>query len=617
MKSPLFRSVSRLSQNRRPYRRPDFRSLRTLAQDRGAAVGPMIAVLGVALLASAGLALDVGLHQLGNRELRAATEAAALSASMDPANATSRARDYLTRNGYDPSVLKSVTIGRYCPDIHTTWDQRFDPSGTRCPGPVNNAVRLQTSAPSRRFLTGVLGTVVVPDLAATATATAARIDEAGIAVTSGLLTVTNSLVNSVNDLLGALIGIKLRLSTADIEALMGGNVDAGKFFDALAQRTGQTGTYSELVQGTYGLGDIANAAADAAYKPATAAALRVFAGQVGNGYQVPLSGLFGLGVWKNMPVGEADAQPALRAGINAYQLLTYAVQAGPGVVDLSDAVSLVAPGSTTRIAAVATGTADRPRFSFGPAGETSVATSQLRIQLLVGIPTLDLGLVKAGANLPILLDVASAQANINAISCVNTAEQATNTRVNVNVSSDLVNAYIGNAPANFMTKQMPLIRREDITPSTILDVAGILTVKAKAAVGPVTGTGIAQQTISFGPGTSGDGTIGSPTAPGRSATVGNTAATAATVNSLLGPQGLLGTDGLDIRVLGLCLPLVCASQQSTVRNVLLPAINNALVGLLGSTADPILDNVLAALGVQLGHATVWTTGARCGVPVLI
>jgi uncharacterized membrane protein len=39
--------------------------------------------------------------------------------------------------------------------------------------------------------------------------------------------------------------------------------------------------------------------------------------------------------------------------------------------------------------------------------------------------------------------------------------------------------------------------------------------------------------------------------------------------------------------------------------------------LLGNVADPLLDNVLAALGIELGHATVWTTGVRCGVPVLI
>ena len=64
------------------------------------------------------------------------------------------------------------------------------------------------------------------------------------------------------------------------------------------------------------------AAASAADDSAPAAALPLLAGQVGNGYAVPLNGLFGLGVWKNMPVGGADEKPALRAGINAYQLFS-------------------------------------------------------------------------------------------------------------------------------------------------------------------------------------------------------------------------------------------------------------------------------------------------------
>ena len=319
------------------------RPLASLLSDREGAVAPMIAALGVSLIAAAGLALDVGLYQMDNRDLRAATEAAALAAAMNPAQAEARARDYLGRNGLDPTVLQSVTIGRYCADSALASGDRFDPGMTRCPGNgATNAVRIVTRKASRRFLTRVLGDAVsIPDLAATATA--ARIDEAGIEVSSGIVTVTNALVNSVNGLLGALVGVNLTLSTAEIEALMGGNVDAGLFFDSLARRVGHDGTYGSLTQGTYRLSDIAQAAADAAGKPATAAALRAFATQVGTGYQVPLKDLFGLGVWKNMPVGEADAAPALRAGLNAYQLVSYAVQSGPAAVDLSQAVSLLVP----------------------------------------------------------------------------------------------------------------------------------------------------------------------------------------------------------------------------------------------------------------------------------
>src|SRR5690606_31770907 len=137
---------------------------------------------------------------------------------------------------------------------------------------------------------------------------------------------------------------------------------------------------------------------EAVGNPQVASSLTSFATQIGGGYRVPLTGLFGLGVWENMPVGEADAAPALRAGINAYQLVAFAAQAGPGVIDASDAVNLLLPGNnaTAKIAALATSPAGRPRFAFGPAGEVSVGTSALRLQIeLAGIKL----------NIPALLNV--------------------------------------------------------------------------------------------------------------------------------------------------------------------------------------------------------------------
>jgi uncharacterized membrane protein len=76
-------------------------------------------------------------------------------------------------------------------------------------------------------------------------------------------------------------------------------------------------------------------------------------------------------------------------------------------------------------------------------------------------------------------------------------------------------------------------------------------------------------------------------------------------------------NGLQVKILGLCLPVVCDATAATVRSQLLSGIVNPLAGLVGTTADPLLDNLLAALGIQLGHATLWATGARCGVPVLV
>ncbi|MBO9601092.1 MAG: hypothetical protein J7496_01155 [Novosphingobium sp.] len=606
--------------------RNPLRALRRLARDERAAMAPAIAGFAVVMVASAGMALDVGLHYVDNRQLHAATEAAALAAAMSPSQAQARATNYLVHNGYEASVLKSVQVGRYCADSSLSAEQRFDTTYTRCPGNLTStAVRITTQKASRRYLSKILGGVAIPDISSTATA--ARIDEAGIAITSGLLNVSNSLVLSVNNLLGTLLGVQLNLTAADIQALMGGNVDAGLFFDKLAVRANKPAgtTYNTLVQGSYGIKDIALAAADATSNATTKAALTTFGNAVSNSYTVPLKDLFGLGVWKNMPVGEADRQPGLRAGLNAYQLLTYAVQAGPGTIDASHLVNLVLPANPSqaaKITAISNGTVDRPRFSFGPAGETSVGTSALRLQVLLSDITVDVPLIlSTKVNVPVLVDVAAAQAQIkaNGIDCASTAEQRANTRVTVAASSGLVNAYIGNAPASAMTKPMPTLTAADITSTQLINTTALVGLLQITASGRVIGQPVTGQSrdLVFGPG--GNGTIGSPTSLGTAATVGNGSQVGNTLSGLTGSL----TSSLDVNVtlLKACIWPLCTTDPNAVKNSVLGALVTSITTpvsqLAGTAVDPLLDNVLAALGVQLGYATVWATGARCGVPVLV
>jgi uncharacterized membrane protein len=307
-----------------------------------------------------------------------------------------------------------------------------------------------------------------------------------------------------------------------------------------------------------------------------------------------------------MPVGEADEQPGLRAGLNAYQLFTFAVQAGNGAIDLSDAISRVAAGSTVRIAAVATGPLDRPRFSFGPAGETSASTSAMRLQLNLG---LNLAILGVGVeSVPVLIDIAAARAEVSEIDCPATAEQARDSRVSVLASSGLVNAYIGRAPANAMSRPMPPLTANDIAPARILNILNLVTADARAVAQPVMGN---SQTLTFG--TGGPGTIGRPGAPGNPASIGNGSQVGPLLTSLT--NSLAASNGLQVKALNLCVWPLC--DASAVRSQLLGGISAPLADLIGTTADPLLDNLLTALGVQLGHATVWVTGARCGVPVLI
>jgi uncharacterized membrane protein len=249
---------------------------------------------------------------------------------------------------------------------------------------------------------------------------------------------------------------------------------------------------------------------------------------------------------------------------------------------------------------------DRPRFSFGPAGETSANTSALRLQLNLGLNLSILGI--SVDSVPVLIDIAAARADITAIECASTAEQARDSRVSVLASSGLVNAYVGNAPANAMSRPMPPLSASDIAPARILNVLNLVTADARAVAQPVTGN---SGTLTFGPG--GQGTIGRPGTPGSPASIGNGSQTGPLLSSLIG--SLTASDGLQVKPLNLCVWPLC--DASAVRSQLLGGIVAPLAGLAGTAVDPLLDNLLAALGIQLGHATVRVTGARCGVPVLI
>jgi len=161
-----------------------------------------------------------------------------------------------------------------------------------------------------------------------------------------------------------------------------------------------------------------------------------------------------------------------------------------------------------------------------------------------------------------------------------------------------------------MTRPMPVITASDIRSARLVNLASLITVDARAVAQPVMG---ASGSVLFGPG--GQATVGSPSAPGTAATVGNGSQVGTLLTSLI--SSISASEGLQVRILGLCLPLVCDATAGAVRSQLLGAVVNPLAGLVGTTADPLLDNLLAALGIRLGHTTLWVTGARCGVPVLV
>jgi uncharacterized membrane protein len=587
-----------------------------IRRDTRGVAAPIVALLGAVLIGATGVALDAGLYFSQSSNLRSVTEAAALSAAAgaDITKARANALTYLANNGYPASKLKSivVTLGYYCPDGDAST-KSFSTTSSACPGGTmgNTALKLETTAQSTSYLTSALGGgALIPQLASSATAT--RIDEAGLEMTTGVLALNPGLVNS---LLSALAGRNIALTGAQLQVLLASNIDAGLMFDALAARVGQTGNYGTLVNSTVSLADLLSACATAAATdnaPASAALLAL-AAQVGGGIQVPLAGLFNLGVWKNTPIdaggGGTSRKTGLRAGLNSYQLITYALQSGgrtANLVNLSIGVTGVA---AVRLAGMVTSPFNGARFAFGPRGETTVGTAKLRLLLKVQI--LDPGALLGGlglpvtsapaVDLPLLLQLGEGTASVSGISCGSQA--ATDTRVTVAAQSGLLDVFLGNMPTDVLSPTRVPVTAADITPVDLLNVLGIVRVQLRTTAGQVTATSTTATFVQSGA-SGGNGIIGRPPYGGTAATLGNSVALANTLSTLqIQPTVCLN----------IILVYTCVTTGSLVNSV--ASLVAAPITALG--VDPLVDSLLRGLGLQLGYANVWVTGARCGVPVLV
>jgi uncharacterized membrane protein len=579
----------------------------SLWKDRRGAAGPIVAILGAVLLGSAGVALDGGLYYVEGRNLQAVTEAAALSAAIFPGQADARARSFLQQNGYAPSVLKTVEVGRYCVEPGSRQGQFFATGIPQdCLGNgVSNAVRLTTSGDSHQYLTGAFGrNTIIPALSGKATA--ARIDEAGLEVTSGFLGLDVGLVNS---LLSALAGTNIALAQAQLTNLVGANVDAGYMFDALATQVGESGSYSDLLNRTVSLGDLLTACQTSLNKTGgsnAASALQTLIAQAGN-VRVPLAGLFSLGVWKNMPVGRNDAKQALRAGLNSYQLIFYALQSGNRT---PNGIALTSGSSTLlSLSGIAVDSTARPRFAFGPAGEVSVYTAAMRIalrlNLSVNATALGSGLTLGGTQpLDLVVELGQGSATIDSISCQQDA--ASDTVVQTTSSAGLVNVYLGTLANPLRTPlQAQSPAYVNALNVTLLGIP-VINVGLRASLGPVIGSSPTGETRIFKT-AGGDATLGhtypSPVYAGTAARVGSTSQLANTLSAL-------GT-GLDVKLT--LLGIIPVSLSSLVQPIT-TLLANTLQAL---RLDTLVTAILSSLGLQAGYADTWVTGARCGVPVLV
>jgi uncharacterized membrane protein len=540
----------------------------TLRDDRGS-IGVILAVfLGISLALCA-LAIDVGSLYLERRTTQGAADLAAIAAASDMDRADAAARATLAANGVNGLRSLAVVKGRYVVDPAIESGLRFVPGGL-----PHNAVRLDLAVPGHLYFAKALSDA--PEISVSAVGAADA--KAMFSIGSRLAAVRGGVVNA---LLGGLFGGHVALSAMDYDALVATDVGLFDFMSALATEAGITaGTYQNVLSMNATVGQVLEAAASTAQARGharAASALGTLTAQVPASTTIALSSLINAGSLAQATIGHAN--PGLSSDVNIMSLLTATAALANGQRQVSVNLAGSVPGLLGLTLDIAIG--ERPQGSgwvaAGQAGAT-VKTAQMRFRLTAEVG--GSGLLSAlRIRLPIYLELASAEARLEAVQC-----QGVDTRTGtatIAARPAAVKAWIGDVSSSMTGFGSSL----PVAYATLAQ-APLLSISAKAYAAM---ENIQPTSLTF-----------------SQSDVDHKTVKRAEVRDYLTSvvSHLLQTADIRVNLLGLGS---------------VTAIKSALLGLLTPVAqalDPLLASVLELVGVHLGEVDVRVHGIRCGSAVL-
>ena len=545
-----------------------IRWLRSLRRDRRGAVTIIAAGSLIALLAATALAVDMGSIYVNSRRLQGVADAAALASAGMPDGANAAAQGTITANGLTNASVAALTQGSYTADASLTPAQRYVAGAA----PSNAAqVTLAQDVPLffARAFTHRSSTRIA------AKATAVRIDYAAFSIGTRLASVQGGLPNA---LLSALTGSNLNLSVMDYNALLHTDIDVLQFSDALRTQLHLTGaSFGETLNTAITLPQALSALASVTGDASAAAALRGIALKV-SPITVRLSDLIDLGPY----AAQDHADPDTAVRVDGYSVLREMLQLANGQRQVALNLGLSLPGltSTTLTLAIGQRPAHSPWLTVSQAGDVIVRTAQARLYLdskVGGVATLGI----ASLRVPILIELAEAQAKLHAISCAGGPAKASVTldaqpAVGSIAIADIDTATLNNFAAP-VTENRALLAH-----ALLLDV----TAKAHVALG-----GVTWQTVSFSPSDISGGVIH----------------TVSTGDILQGvASSLVSSMDLRIALLGIGIDASAATQ-----------LVGAVIKPLSPALDGLIDQVTQLLGVHVGQADLRVDSVRCGKPTLV
>lgn len=540
----------------------------TLLQNRRGGVAVLVAAGLPILLGLTAFAVDLGAAAIESRKLQGIADAAAIAAASNPDTAQASAQAAVDAAHWPRAIQITVSTGSYSADATRTPQQRFTAGGSSA-----DAARVTLATPSPTYFARIFGQTAIP-IARSAIAAQTRL--AAFSIGSRLASVNGGVINGY---LGALTGSSVSLTVADYNALAGADVDLFGFLDAVHTTAAISAVdYQHILDAQITSAQALNAAAASTSDASAATALRMLASQAGN-RTISLGTLFSVGSY-----GSASSGSAGLVKLNAMALATALLQlAAPSrQVSFDAAAGLPGIASTRVTIAIGERAAQSPWVTITNQGTPVIRTAQARVYTEATLTNLALPLVGTVAiKLPIYVELASAEARLNSITCGNGASAAVGIDARPNPGQAAIAALDKTKLGDFTT---PLA----LSNATLIDTL-LIDVDGKAVID--TGASENWQTLHFSSADISSGTI-------------QTVQSSKPVSGIA--ASLVSAVVLTVRVIG--LPISTGALTS--------ALGPVLTG-VAPALDQLLGVATGTLGVHYGQADVRVTGMKCGTAALV
>lgn len=545
-------------------------SILTFLREERGGVSVLTALSSVAVLGFTGLGIDTGAVYLQTRRLQGSADLAALAAMQDPTRAQALAAATVADNGWPSDTRIVITHGAYVADRAVAPEQRFRPGAANA-----NAVRVRLESKAPLYFASIFVPEGQMRIVRQATATQAR--AASFQIGSRLLSLRGGVANQV---LSGLTGSSVNLSVMDYNALLSADVDLLTYVDALRTRLDlQAASFDSALERDVELPEALSAISDVLTDNRAKRAVAAIAEAAdSSNRRVGLNDLIDLG-----PYGAQDHLAnegrAAEVRVNAMDLASALLQIAGGERQVRLQLGADVPGLTSTNVWLAIG--ERPNNSpwiiVTNDREVIIRTAQTRLYIEAqaqATPAL-------AVRVPILIELASAQARLEDVSC---SASGRRNEVTLAVAPSIGSMSLGEVDVsrldNFRSELRPAPAQ--LVRTSLARVEG----QARIDIG-----GERWTSVRFS---------GEDIQRGTVKSVATRDAAQATVSTLL------GRTNLTVRALG--LGVATGPLTSTVQGTLTS---------IAAPLDQLVNGLSDLLGVRLGEADVRVNGVRCHGAALV